>query len=85
MWPHNTSMNMQAKCWLSRGGTQSRAHEEDVALEDRLKGEGESRRDREPVGIVGTMGNRWGIASATGSLIASLRRPVMSEGVFGKW
>jgi hypothetical protein len=50
VWPHSASVNMQAKCWLSRGGTQSRAREEDVAPEDRLKGEGESRYDGEPVG-----------------------------------
>jgi hypothetical protein len=43
MWPHSASMNMRMKCCPSRSGTQSRAREEDVALEDRLKGEGESR------------------------------------------
>jgi hypothetical protein len=49
MWPHNASVNMQAKCWPLRGCTQSRVREEDVAPEDRLKGEGESRRNGEPV------------------------------------
>ena len=44
MWPHSASVNMWGKCWLSRGSTQSGAREE-----DRLKGEGESQRDREPV------------------------------------
>jgi hypothetical protein len=42
-------MNMLAKCWPSRSGTQSRAHKDDVVPEDRLKGEGESRRDGEAV------------------------------------
>jgi hypothetical protein len=43
-------VNMQAKCWPSRSDTQSQAREEDVAPEDWLKGEGESRRDREMLG-----------------------------------
>jgi hypothetical protein len=51
MWPHSASLNMRAKCWPSRDDTQSRAREEDVALEDRLKREGESRHDGEPWGI----------------------------------
>jgi hypothetical protein len=50
MWAQIASVNMRAKCWLSRGDTQSRACEEDVAPEDQLKGEGESRCDGEPVG-----------------------------------
>jgi hypothetical protein len=74
-WPHSASVNMRAKCWSSRCGTQSRACEEDVAPKDRLNGEGESQRDGEPVGIAGATGNWWGIASATGSLITSLCRP----------
>jgi hypothetical protein len=50
MWPHNAFVNMRTKCWPSRGGTQLQAREEDVALEDRLKGEVEIWRDGEPVG-----------------------------------
>jgi hypothetical protein len=49
MWLHSASVNMQAECWLSCGGTQLQAREEDVAPEDRLRGEGESQRNREPV------------------------------------
>jgi hypothetical protein len=50
MSPHSAFVNMRAKCWLSRGGTQSRARKEDMASEDRLKGEDKSRCDGEPVG-----------------------------------
>jgi hypothetical protein len=49
-WPHNAFVNLRANCYLLRGGTQSRVCKEDVASEDRLKGEGESRCDGEPVG-----------------------------------
>jgi hypothetical protein len=48
--PHNTSVNMRAKCWFSRGGIQSWAREEDMAPENQLKGKGESRCDGEPEG-----------------------------------
>jgi hypothetical protein len=56
MWPHGVSVNMQEKCWLSRGGTQSQARKEDVAPEDRLKGEGESRRNGEPDRFIASVG-----------------------------
>jgi hypothetical protein len=47
---------MKEKCWLSRGGTQSQARKEDVAPEDRLKGEGESRRNGEPDRFIASVG-----------------------------
>jgi hypothetical protein len=56
MWAHSASMNMRTKCWLSHGGTQSRAHVEDVAPEDRLKGEGESRCNGEPDRFIVSVG-----------------------------
>jgi hypothetical protein len=79
MWPHNISVNMRVKCWLSRGGTQSQTCKEDVVPEDWLKGEGESRCDGSRWGIAGATGNWWGIAGATGSLITSLRQLGRSE------
>jgi hypothetical protein len=50
MWPHSTSVSMWVKCWFLDGGLQSQECEEDVVTEDRMKGEGESRRDGEPRG-----------------------------------
>jgi hypothetical protein len=50
MWPHSTSVSMWLKCWFLHDGLRSKACEEDVAPEDRLKGEGESRCDGEPEG-----------------------------------